>query len=519
MAQSDTIKSYLVSLSANVDQASFAKFANILTGTEKTVASTVGGIAGDFLKFQVAATTAFATVGFGIVAYIDKLGQADLKTKLLATQNMMGVQQYRAVTTALDTLGVTLNDVFFGTKELQNRFHTLIDDQKQLALMLGPNYEDQMRQIRDVTFQLQRLEVKAQYFGMKFASDLLEKLGFGKGGILLQLERLNDFVLKNMPRWSDELSTDIIPFFKDFFNVLKDTGQLAEELGLDFTHLMGDLSNDDALKNSTGSFHDFAAAVGVAEHGVAKLLEIMIGLEEVVVRSGAAVAKLFSAAADMAEGDFAQAWKDANAAADYSVGAMHGAQKAGNATGLVHNPWDGDAFREAHPEMFRNALPSDSSAFMRLVHGVAQVESGGQQYDRNGQVKIGPDNPSGERAIGMMQLLPSTARALGVNPYDASQNLEGGSRYLAQLLRQHQGNVEAALADYGGARSQYSPQGQDYIRKVEAAAGIQVGSIIVNVPSSAMTPNQTAQAVKQGVRDGLNEHVRQLIVAHSGAYS
>ena len=149
MAQSDTIKSYLVSLSANVDQASFAKFANILTGTEKTVASTVGGIAGDFLKFQVAATTAFATVGFGIVAYIDKLGQADLKTKLLATQNMMGVQQYRAVTTALDTLGVTLNDVFFGTKELQNRFHTLIDDQKQLALMLGPNYEDQMRQIRE----------------------------------------------------------------------------------------------------------------------------------------------------------------------------------------------------------------------------------------------------------------------------------------------------------------------------------------------------------------------------------
>jgi hypothetical protein len=78
--------------------------------------------------------------------------------------------------------------------------------------------------------------------------------------------------------------------------------------------------------------------------------------------------------------------------------------------------------------------------------------------------------------------------------------------------------VEAALADYGGAKSQYSPQGQDYIRKVEAAAGIQVGSIIVNVPASAMTPNQTAQAVKQGVDDGLTEHTRRLILAHSGAY-
>jgi hypothetical protein len=91
--------------------------------------------------------------------------------------------------------------------------------------------------------------------------------------------------------------------------------------------------------------------------------------------------------------------------------------------------------------------------------------------------------------------------------------------YIQRLLQKHRGDVDASLAEYGGAKSQYSPQGQDYIRKVEAAAGIQVGSIIVNVPSSAMTPNQTAQAVKQGVRDGLNEHVRQLIVAHSGAYS
>jgi soluble lytic murein transglycosylase-like protein len=117
-----------------------------------------------------------------------------------------------------------------------------------------------------------------------------------------------------------------------------------------------------------------------------------------------------------------------------------------------------------------------------------------------------------------MQLLPSTAARLGVDPYDAAQNLEGGERYLAQLLTKYRGDVGGALAEYSGAKSQYSPQGQDYIRNVEAAAGISVGSIIVNVPPSAMTPQQHVQAVKEGVRLGIDEHTRHLLVALNGAY-
>jgi hypothetical protein len=513
MAQSDTIKSYLVSLSTNVDQASFAKFANLLAGTEKTVASSVGGIAGDFLKFQVAATTAFATVGFGIVAYIDKLGQADLKTKLLATQNMMGVQQYRAVTTALDTLGVTLNDVFFGTKELQDRFHTLIDDQKQLALMLGPNYEDQMRQIRDVTFQLQRLEVKGQYFGMKFASDLLEKLGFGNGGIAKQLERLNDFVLANMPRWSDEITNDLVPALNQMWDILKKTGNLFVDLSVDFDDFVGTLSGDDSIDRKTASFESFAKSVEHVVFWIGEAIKLMVGLEQVGVHSIASIWDLGKfIMPGVSNKDAIQGLKDS---ADEAVKAAHGFENIGAA--VLPGEWGGDKFEAPNAQMNR-FVQGQGYDFQKLVRGIAQVESGGQQYDRNGNVKIGPDNPSGERAVGMMQLLPSTARRLGVNPYDPSQNLEGGSRYLAQLLQRHQGNVEAALADYGGAKSQYSPQGQDYIRKVESAAGIQVGSIIVNVPSSAMTPNQTAQAVKQGVDDGLTAHTRRLILAHSGAY-
>ena len=57
-------------------------------------------------------------------------------------------------------------------------------------------------------------------------------------------------------------------------------------------------------------------------------------------------------------------------------------------------------------------------------------------------------------AIGLAQLMPATARDLGVNPMDPIANLNGGARYLRQLLDQFDGNVESALAAYnaGAAR-------------------------------------------------------------------
>ncbi len=50
-------------------------------------------------------------------------------------------------------------------------------------------------------------------------------------------------------------------------------------------------------------------------------------------------------------------------------------------------------------------------------------------------------------AIGLAQLMPATARKLGVNPRDPRQNLDGGARYLAKQYRKF-GNWKHALAAY-----------------------------------------------------------------------
>jgi soluble lytic murein transglycosylase-like protein len=72
-----------------------------------------------------------------------------------------------------------------------------------------------------------------------------------------------------------------------------------------------------------------------------------------------------------------------------------------------------------------------------LVAAVAEQESG-----------LRPRVISRAGAVGEMQLMPATARALGVDPRDTGENYRGGAVYLAQLLRRYDGDTLKALAAY-----------------------------------------------------------------------
>ena len=79
-------------------------------------------------------------------------------------------------------------------------------------------------------------------------------------------------------------------------------------------------------------------------------------------------------------------------------------------------------------------------------------------------------------ALGLMQLMPSTAKELGVNPKRAEENIEGGIRYLRQQLDKYNGKyrIHYALASYNagsGAVKKYGgippyTETQNYVRKI-----------------------------------------------------
>lgn len=101
---------------------------------------------------------------------------------------------------------------------------------------------------------------------------------------------------------------------------------------------------------------------------------------------------------------------------------------------------------------------------VNLLKAIGKAESG---FNKNAVSRCG--------AQGIMQLMPATARALGVSDsFDAEQNIMGGAKYMAGLLKKYNGNTTIALAAYnagGGNVSKYGgvppfSETQNYVKKV-----------------------------------------------------
>lgn len=100
---------------------------------------------------------------------------------------------------------------------------------------------------------------------------------------------------------------------------------------------------------------------------------------------------------------------------------------------------------------------------------------------KNAGEKSNNNQVSKKGAAGVMQFMPETAKAYGVDPTNPESAIKGAGRYLADLIKQYRGNVAAAVAHYNGGSTQGTlvaagkeptyPETRAYLERVLAAAG------------------------------------------------
>lgn len=283
----DVIKSYLVGLGFAVNQPELSKFEAGIKKAGSAVEASTSGVVKSLLKWQTEATAAFVAVSSAVIALADHVAMADQEYRLFGLRMFLTTENARKLKMGMDALGASMEQIAWDP-ETRKRFLELSDLQDSLTGSLGPDFEDNMRKIRDVRFEFTKLKIEMEYLSFKVVESLFNKMGTSVEGVKAKLEEWVAYIRDHMPQIADFFATNLKPVLEDTWEVLKSLGHALEATVMLFTNLIGLLSGDDSIQGTEFNFHKLAGAVQHVVDWLSTMVETLAHAEEMLVHFASA---------------------------------------------------------------------------------------------------------------------------------------------------------------------------------------------------------------------------------------
>ena len=200
MALRNVMKEYLVSLGFNVDRNKLSDALDVVKLGEGKISSLVSKMSTSLGKGTAGIVTMIASAVVAVGKFTTSVAEADMATQNAANSMWMNVDAYRVTQNAVESLGYSMNELstIARNPELTNRFSELVELGKQTA---APKELDSMlKKVRDVTFEFDKMQVKAKNGIRQIVYYFLKYLGVDLDNMQNKLASVNKFLQENLPK-------------------------------------------------------------------------------------------------------------------------------------------------------------------------------------------------------------------------------------------------------------------------------------------------------------------------------
>lgn len=322
----NVLESYLVRLKFVPDGSSLLNFQNSLRTANRSVESLIGGSGARLLGWQGAATGAFIGMGTALAGLVDKVAMADQNYRLFALRMFTTQAVGRELSITMKALGASLDQIVWDP-ELHARAMQLFKDQEEIVKNMGVGFEYNMRSLRDLRFEFQRLGVILQYGSFELVSDVFEKLFPQFGNFITKFHDWNDWLIQHLPQEANALANRVVGAIREIEDVGRHLFDLFEEGGKLLIHTIGIVSGDKSLASAKLNWDSIGKAMSDAFQMLGKFIVGMTALETEALH-------LMNALADFTSGHPIDAVHELNAV-KHGAGTQAAQTGAGIATGAI----------------------------------------------------------------------------------------------------------------------------------------------------------------------------------------